>query len=461
MRKLVSRVVLLTTVVLLAMPMTAEAKSANRVELNCKSKMTLYSGESTQLEIKGIYQKGKKLYPNQSQKALWKKVMASSSNKSIATIGKDGKVTAKRAGTVRLSVTSRKNRRVKTTVKLTVKKTSGKPAITLSGKRGKDSDGVYYLQDMKIGESTAIKVKSVKGLSSKSVTFKSDNKKVATVSKDGKVTAVAEGEACIKVTSVVNEKVSMRMYIDVESSCDSYGHTWGEWKYSDSYGYKRGGAPTCTEDGLRVRECIECGKQEYEDLPALGHDFVFQKHVEAVKGVTGGDSYVCSRCGEEDFRNPVYYQPTEEELAAAIAEWQAMNPTLTKWGAEDGHDGCNGFADQMQDYIFGANVPRVWKEDVDPSEFSKIRVGDVLHFYGTKPSTGGIYGHFVVVTKVVADGVWEVAEGNFSGVVCWDHVYAFKNGNVYCDMTEHYNIMGTVDGWDATNAHVTVGTRWY
>ena len=450
MRKLVSRVVLLTTVVLLALPMTAEAKSANRVELNCKSKMTLYSGESTQLEIKGIYQKGKKLYPNQSQKALWKKVMASSSNKSIATIGKDGKVTAKRAGTVRLSVTSRKNRRVKTTVKLTVKKISGKPAITLARNSSWEGKELWIYTN----ESIQLKVAKVKNLSSKKVVFESKNPSIATVTKNGRVTGVSEGETWITVTSVSNNKATMKFKVGVAHNCKDAGHDWCDWIVDKE--------PTCAADGCRYRMCDLCGEVEEETISALGHDFVFQKHVEAVKGVTGGDSYVCSRCGEEDFRNPVYYQPTEEELAAAIAEWQAMNPTLTKWGAEDGHDGCNGFADQMQDYIFGANVPRVWKEDVDPSEFSKIRVGDVLHFYGTKPSTGGGgFAHQVVVTKVVADGVWEVAEGNFSGVVCWDHVYAFKNGNVYCDMTEHYNIMGTVDGWDATNAHVTEGTRWY
>lgn len=171
MRKLMKKAVLVAAAVLAiaAMPMTAEAKSANRVELNCKSGMTLYSGESTQLEIKGIYQKGKKLYPNQSQKALWKKVMASSSNKSIATIGKDGKVTAKRAGTVRLSVTSRKNRRVKTTVKLTVKKTSGKPAITLA--RNSSWEGKELC--VYTNESIQVKVSKVKNLSSKKVVFES------------------------------------------------------------------------------------------------------------------------------------------------------------------------------------------------------------------------------------------------------------------------------------------------
>lgn len=453
MRKLMKKAVLVAATVLAiaAMPMTAEAKSANRVELNCKNGMTLYSGESTQLEIKGIYQKGKKLYPNQSQKALWKKVMTSSSNKSIATIGKDGKVTAKRAGTVRLSVTSRKNRRVKTTVKLTVKKTSGKPAITL---KSVGADTFYKNKELHIveGEVAQMKVFKVKNLSSKKVVFVSKNTSIAAVTENGKVTGVSEGETWITATSVSNSRVSIKFKVYVFKDCEKDGHDWEDWEVKK--------APTCIKDGMECRWCAYCCEYEEETIPALGHDFVFQNHVEAVKGVTGGDSYICSRCGEEDFRNPVYYQPTEEELAAAIAEWQAMNPTLTKWGAEDGHDGCNGFADQMQDYIFGANVPRVWKEDVDPSEFSKIRVGDVLHFYGTKPSTGGGFAHQVVVTKVVADGVWEVAEGNFSGVVCWNHTYTYKNGNVYCDMTETYNITG-VGGWDATNAHVTVGTRWY
>ncbi len=469
MRKLVSRVVLLVTVVLLAMPMTAEAKSANRVELNCKSKMTLYSGESTQLEIKGIYQKGKKLYPNQSQKALWKKVMASSSNKSIATIGKDGKVTAKRAGTVRLSVTSRKNRRVKTTVKLTVKKTSGKPAITLSGKRGKDSDGVYYLQDMKIGGSITIKVKSVKGLSSKSVTFKSDNKKVATVNKNGKVTAKGAGTATITVTSATNRKIKATFVVSVDSYCEGE-HAWSEWD--------QGKVPTCTEKGSDWRECKLCGEIEYRTVPALGHDWVVKEHVDVAKGTTGGDKCVCSRCKEEEFRNKVYYQPTEEELLASINSLRTVYPTGSEWEYHDmygvstdyswtfeegderyttgnsGMGACGGFAIRLSNEAYGENVPFRTHHDA-----SKVRVGDIVDF------EGDFINHVVIVIGFTDDGGWITAEGNVGGRVAWN---VFARKMVGSDLYTAYSAEGKItDGvvikhynLQSHNTKISVYTRW-
>ena len=42
------------------------------------------------------------------------------------------------------------------------------------------------------------------------------------------------------------------------------GHAWGEWDVETE--------PTCTEDGLKVRECSNCGETEEDEIPATGHN---------------------------------------------------------------------------------------------------------------------------------------------------------------------------------------------
>ena len=49
------------------------------------------------------------------------------------------------------------------------------------------------------------------------------------------------------------------------SGCDKHTHTYGNWKIEKE--------ATCTETGRRYREC-ECGDRQYEDIPALQHNYV-------------------------------------------------------------------------------------------------------------------------------------------------------------------------------------------
>lgn len=125
---------------------------------------------------KVTYEKGDKI-------RSWK-----SSNKSVATVNSKGRITGKKAGSARITVTLRSGK--KATLKVTVKKISttklkiSKKSLTL--KKGK----TYTLKTSVTPKNTQDKL-----------TFKSSNKKVATVSSKGKITAKKKGTARITVQS--------------------------------------------------------------------------------------------------------------------------------------------------------------------------------------------------------------------------------------------------------------------
>ena len=68
-----------------------------------------------------------------------------------------------------------------------------------------------------VGKTTTISVKKVKGLSSKAVTYKSSNKKVATVTSKGVVKGVKAGTATITATSKKNSKVKATCKVTVKT----------------------------------------------------------------------------------------------------------------------------------------------------------------------------------------------------------------------------------------------------
>jgi Zn ribbon nucleic-acid-binding protein len=57
-------------------------------------------------------------------------------------------------------------------------------------------------------------------------------------------------------------------------------------------------APTCTENGLKYRECAHCSYNETQTLDALGHDFATEWTVdlEATCARVGSESRHCARC---------------------------------------------------------------------------------------------------------------------------------------------------------------------
>ena len=139
-------------------------------------KITIATGKSVAAP-KVTFAKGDKI-------VSWK-----SSRKSVATVSKKGKITAKKAGKTTITVTlkSKKTAKITVTVKDKIPATSIKADVkTLSLKKGKS----YQLKT------------TVKPLNTTDkVTFKSSNKKVATVSAKGKIKAKKKGKATITITA--------------------------------------------------------------------------------------------------------------------------------------------------------------------------------------------------------------------------------------------------------------------
>lgn len=133
-----------------------------------KSKATLYTKGSTKLSLKT------------QKNGVSGTVKYSTSNKKVATVSSKGVVTAKKAGTVTITA---KCGSYKATCKITVKK----PTLKLS----KASASV------KKGNTVTIKAKATP---SGKITYKSSNKKVASVNSKGIVKGLKKGKATITVT---------------------------------------------------------------------------------------------------------------------------------------------------------------------------------------------------------------------------------------------------------------------
>lgn len=177
MNRAASFVLALTLIVssLVIMPANVNAATA-KITLKSK-KATVYVGKTTTIKVKKVT--GLKN----------KKVTYKSSNKKVATVTKKGKVTGKAAGKATITVTSKANKKVKAKFNVTVKQqvTGIQTASKLVLQKGKSAKLSYAV--------------SPSNAANKKVKFSSSNKKVATVNKNGKISAKKVGTANITVKS--------------------------------------------------------------------------------------------------------------------------------------------------------------------------------------------------------------------------------------------------------------------
>lgn len=152
-------------------------------------KVYLKKGQSYKLKVKVTPKKAKN-----------KKLRYQSSKPKVAAVSKKGKIKAKKAGTAKITVTARdgSKKKARLTVKV-LKKFKKANGVSLNKKKvtlyvnGKENDKTVSL---------SAKVKPAKA-TIKKVVYRSSNKKIASVSKKGKVTAVKEGTA--KITAYAED----------------------------------------------------------------------------------------------------------------------------------------------------------------------------------------------------------------------------------------------------------------
>lgn len=162
-KKWLSRIVILLMAAMLLMPLTA---SAATVKLN-KSTLTLKKGKSYTLKLN-----------NASGKVTW-----STSKKSVATVNKNGKVTAKKKGTATITAKAGgKKYKCKVTVKQPVTN------IKLNQKNIAISKGKSYTLKATVTPSNA---------NNKAVSWSSSDKSVVTVTSKGVIKSVNPGTAVI------------------------------------------------------------------------------------------------------------------------------------------------------------------------------------------------------------------------------------------------------------------------
>ena len=166
---------------------TADAATSKTGKVTAVKVTNLPSGTLT---LKKGKSKTLKVSVSTSNSKVSKKVVFKSSNTKVATVSSKGKITAKKNGTAKITVSSKVNAKKKTVI--TVKVGTPVTKVTLNKKTAKITQG------------KKIKLKATltpKKASNKKVIWTSSNKKIAKVSSNGTVTAVKKGSATITATA--------------------------------------------------------------------------------------------------------------------------------------------------------------------------------------------------------------------------------------------------------------------
>ena len=195
MKKIITKrfLALLLMVVLLftatSFPTHTEA-AIKKVKLS-KSKITLMVGDTVKLKLKN---------------AKAKKIKWTTSKKKVATVSKNGKVSAKKKGK---SIITAKYKGKKYNCKVTVK------PLALNKKKAA----------IKVGDTLQLKLGSIKAAK---IRWSSDNKAVATVSKKGKVTAKKEGSAKI-IAKYKKKKYTCKISVKENKDMNASTYTRASW----------------------------------------------------------------------------------------------------------------------------------------------------------------------------------------------------------------------------------------
>ena len=187
---------------------TEAPKTANVSAATKKVKKLSFKKKGYVISAPGHWMNAKTRLKFSPKSAKTYKLKYKTSNKKIATISKNGIIRAKKKGTVTITAIAKNNKKAKATTKVTV----GKVVKTLKFKEGKK-------KTVTAGKKfTLHPTYSPKKASTKAVTFKSSNKKVATVDKNGVVTAVKKGTVTITAKTSGGKKATCKVTVKVPAT---------------------------------------------------------------------------------------------------------------------------------------------------------------------------------------------------------------------------------------------------
>lgn len=153
--------------------------------------ISITNGKKVTLEMGKTLKLGAKMKPDTAQSNLtWK-----SSKKSVATVDGSGLVTPHKEGTAKITVTTRNKKKATITVKV-VDPTKPTGISITNGKT----------VTLKVGETLKLGAKLKPDTAQSELTWKSSNKKIATVDATGTVKALKKGKVKITVTTKKNKK---------------------------------------------------------------------------------------------------------------------------------------------------------------------------------------------------------------------------------------------------------------
>ena len=205
------------------------------------------------------------------------------------------------------------------------------------------------------------------------LSFKSDNNKIAKVSKYGKVTAYSQGTA--KITCIKSDKSTFSTF-EIKVICNH------EKKLIKTV------KPTCTKVGKNTYECKICNIKKEEDIKIIPHDYTFNLNKQTYKST--GTCKVCKKKinfkvpssmevfwrNNETAKNDFYYDsvPNNNPVGSIIVCW-------TK--------GINGDSDyrQLCVEISDTSILEYPSEIGDFTEFKVLKKGEVQITIYTKYNT--------------------------------------------------------------------------
>lgn len=259
---------------------TAQAKTSIS-----KKKATMYIGNTLKLKIKGS-----------KKKVKWK-----SSKPDIVKVSSKGKVTALLYGTV--------------TITAKVGKKKYKCRVTTKWPYIKEANKTIFVGDSYQVNLVGTRIRSAK----------SSNTKVATVTKSGKVQAVAPGRASIFIDAGRCELLCSITVEKKETSCSLDNHNWDAGIVTLQ--------PTCVTVGKKLYTCTICGETKEENIPATDVHTPTEQWVilrEPSLYVPGIRVQYCSVCGAEVLRENIAYSEISHETDWVYGE-DGMSRTKTMY----------------------------------------------------------------------------------------------------------------------------------